>query len=199
VDLDYIEIGTSDFSTIVEKSDLQGISIEPLDFYLENLPSKPGNIKINAAVAEEDGEADIYYVDIQDIKDYDFPEWVKGCNKLFEPHPSVVKFLNERDLEHLYKTKKVRTISWDSLILENNVSSVRLLKIDTEGYDYKIIECLVNSKTQVLPQEIFFESNILTTQENILQSIRSLESIGYVISRQDEENTEMKLENRNDQ
>ena len=38
--LDYIEIGTSDFETLVETLDGNGISIEPLSFYLNKLPNK---------------------------------------------------------------------------------------------------------------------------------------------------------------
>ena len=43
--LDYIEIGTSDFDALVEKHEGNGISIEPLKFYLDALPKKENNIK----------------------------------------------------------------------------------------------------------------------------------------------------------
>jgi hypothetical protein len=37
---DFIEIGTSDFETLLQESSGVGLSIEPLKFYLDNLPNK---------------------------------------------------------------------------------------------------------------------------------------------------------------
>ena len=45
---DFIEIGTSDFDTLIESTQGKiGITIEPLLFYLENLPKNPSVIKVN--------------------------------------------------------------------------------------------------------------------------------------------------------
>ena len=44
--LDFIEIGTSDFDTEIEKNDNKiGISIEAVKYYTENLPNKNGCVK----------------------------------------------------------------------------------------------------------------------------------------------------------
>lgn len=42
VDLDFIEIGTSDFDTLIESSNdnTHGISIDPVNIYLNKLPTK---------------------------------------------------------------------------------------------------------------------------------------------------------------
>lgn len=42
MDLDFIEIGTSNFDTLIQtcSDDAFGISIEPLNFYLNDLPNK---------------------------------------------------------------------------------------------------------------------------------------------------------------
>jgi len=63
--LDFIEIGTADFDTLIQDcSDLaQGISIEPLSFYLDALPSKPHVIKLQKAVSNVVGLTEIYYLD----------------------------------------------------------------------------------------------------------------------------------------
>jgi hypothetical protein len=45
--LDYIEIGTSDFDTLVQSTNLKGISIDPLSIYLDNLPNKNNNTKLS--------------------------------------------------------------------------------------------------------------------------------------------------------
>ena len=61
---DFIEIGTSDFDTLIQSSNTttKGISIEPLKFYLDNLPNNDNIIKSNYAVSNFNGKIDIYYV-----------------------------------------------------------------------------------------------------------------------------------------
>ena len=55
---DFIEIGTSDFDTLLETTTNKiGISIEPLKFYLDSLPNNDKVIKVNW----QDEELDIYY------------------------------------------------------------------------------------------------------------------------------------------
>jgi hypothetical protein len=45
---DFIEIGTSDFDTEIEKKDNKiGISIEPIKYYLDRVTNKPNCIKLN--------------------------------------------------------------------------------------------------------------------------------------------------------
>ena len=91
--LDYIEIGTSDFDALVEKHEGNGISIEPLKFYLDALPKKENNIKINAAVSNFIGKIKVYYIHPNDIINYNLPSWVRGCNSISEPHPQIINLL----------------------------------------------------------------------------------------------------------
>ena len=51
---DFIEVGTANFDTLLEKvndNSIHGISIEPLAFYLEQLPDKKNIAKVNAALS----------------------------------------------------------------------------------------------------------------------------------------------------
>ena len=70
--LDFIEIGTSDYNTILEScSDNQkGISIEPLKFYLDNLPDRSNVTKINAALVSDNtiNSVKTYFIAPEDIK-----------------------------------------------------------------------------------------------------------------------------------
>lgn len=191
--LDYIEIGTSDFDTLVQSTDMCGISIDPLKIYLDRLPDKPTNIKINAAISNFDGTCDVYYIDTDDIKKNNLPDWLRGCNSILNPHPSVLNVLQNANLLDLYKTKKIDVISWDTLIRKNNISSVDYLKIDTEGHDCTIIKSILDSDTNILPKKIKFETNILTSKEEISNTISSLEERGYKIIEQTPENTTVEL------
>jgi FkbM family methyltransferase len=179
--LDYIEIGTSDFGTLVETLNGNGISIEPLSFYLNKLPNKENNTKLNAAVSDKEGEEIIYYVSPDDISRYNLPDWIKGCNSIKSPHPSVVNVLNETNLTHLYKKELIKVITWDNIIREHNVISVDFLKIDTEGHDTVILNSILDSKLNILPNKILFESNILSKREDIDNILLRLKDKGYVI------------------
>ena len=59
----FIEIGTSDFRTLATDTEKTGISIEPVKEYFDNLPTREGLIKINAAVSDVSGEGQMYYCD----------------------------------------------------------------------------------------------------------------------------------------
>lgn len=55
--LNFLEIGTSDFESETDKakdSDVD-MAVEPLDFYLDSLPTRPRCTKINAAISDTSG------------------------------------------------------------------------------------------------------------------------------------------------
>ena len=62
---DFIEIGTSDFDTLIENADNNtiGLSIEPIKFYLDRLPDKENVTKVNVAISESSGFIDIYHIE----------------------------------------------------------------------------------------------------------------------------------------
>jgi hypothetical protein len=73
IDLDFLEIGTSNFDTLIEAAtdETKGISIEPLDFYLNQLLNKKNVKKINCAISFDNIESDItfFYLDENTIKE----------------------------------------------------------------------------------------------------------------------------------
>jgi FkbM family methyltransferase len=179
---DFIEIGTSDFDTLISTTENKiGLSIEPLKYYLDNLPNNRSVIKLNAAITDFDGYVDIFWIDHDDIVKYDLPLWLRGCNSIIEPHKSGVKELEERNLLNLMKSDKCTCISWDTLINRYNINGVEFLKIDTEGHDCKILMNIIESKTKILPKKIKFESNILTDEFELKNTLISLLKLGYKI------------------
>lgn len=191
--LDYIEIGTSDFDTLVQNTDLTGLSIDPLKIYLDALPNKVNNIKINAAISDFDGFCDVYYIDPKDIESYNLPGWLRGCNSIQNPHPSALKVLNELGLTTLYQKTVINTLSWDTLVRTKNIVSVEFLKIDTEGHDHIIIKSVLESTTNILPKKITFETNTLTPENIISETISSLIDRGYEVIEKTHENTTVLL------
>lgn len=179
---DFIEIGTSDFDTLIESTQGKiGITIEPLLFYLENLPKNPSVIKVNCAITDHDGQIDIFYLEPTDIENYNLPRWLRGCNSINKPHPSTMIELNSRGIEHLMKSHTCECLSWKTLVKRYDIESIEFLKIDTEGHDCVIINSILNNKS-VLPKKIHFEANILTDSEIIRKTLRRLIESGYKVS-----------------
>ena len=91
----FVEIGTSDFETLIQScsdSDI-GLSIDPLKIYLDKLPNKQNVQKINAAISNSDGTISCYYVPDDEIEKYGLPHWVRGCNSIGQYHKTVYELL----------------------------------------------------------------------------------------------------------
>lgn len=180
--LNYLEIGTSDFRTEVEKSDAVGMSVEPIKYYLDRLPNKENNTKVNCAISTDDqeGQIEIYYVPLDIIKAEKLPNWLRGCNSVNGYHPKH----KELKVEKFVKKELVPLMSIKSLIEKYNIVSIDYLKIDTEGQDCKILKCLfkyVENRTLLQPNKITFETNVLSTERDVKEIIQLYKKIGYKV------------------
>lgn len=162
---DNIEIGTSDFRTLISHAEGTGISVEPVPVYFNNLPDREGWIKVNCAISDTDRKDTVYYVDPEKITSE--PDWVRGCNSLGKPHPTILKMY-----PHLVETQRVDVMSVGSFFSVYKVDRVNFLKIDTEGHDITILRSLL--KTRVRPNVIQFESNVLTDKSEYRDIINRL-------------------------
>jgi hypothetical protein len=177
---DFIEIGTSDFDTLIEitKNEI-GLSIEPVKHYLDKLPNNPTVIKANIGVSNVRTISKVFWVEEEDIVRYNLPWYIKGCNSVHNPHPVTINELKKRGLEHLMKEKNVEILDWDGLVERYNINIVRLVKIDCEGHDTVIVNNIIDSKSQVLPYQINFEANELTPDEVRESTIMRAQQKGY--------------------
>lgn len=178
---DFIEIGTSDFDTLIQTTSNQvGLSIEPLKFYLDRLPNNSHVIKVNCAISDKNGTTSVFWVDPNDIDEYELNGYLKGCSSIIRPHITTESELKEKNLEFLLNQTECEMITWEKLIERYDVESVDLLKIDTEGHDCIIVNNILNSN-KVLPNKIWFEANELTNPKFVEKTVRRLESFGYKI------------------
>ena len=184
----FIEIGTSDFDTMIEQADdsTVGLSIEPIKIYLDRLPDKKNVTKVNCAIAFDgvEGKDIMYYVSPHFLEQNpSFPDWLRGCNRLGDYH------LQHKNLkiEHLVETIEVDIVPIAKLFEVYEVEKVDTLKLDTEGGDCYILKQLLPVLKQRdksgWPTTIFFESNILSEEALIRETILSYETIGYVSDR----------------
>jgi len=182
---DFVEIGTSDFLTLAEHilDNETGISIEPISYYLDRLPDKPNVHKANYAMSNKMGSTIIYYVKPEDITKYNLPWWVRGCNSINAPHPTVKSLLGEMH-DDIITVENVTLANWDFICNRYNITGIKLLKIDTEGHDAIILEDYFEyceKHPNVLADEILFEYNVLADKQKTNDMINKFVKKGYIV------------------
>ena len=197
---DFIEIGTSDFESLsIETPHKRGLLVEPLKFYLDNLPNNNNQIKANYALSDKNGKIKIFYVKPEDIIKHNLPNWVRGCNSIDKPHPSIKKLLGDNH-DNIIQVDTVKCITWEKLIKEFNIKSIDYLKIDTEGHDYIILTeylKICNSYPNLLASKIVFENNSLSDKGEILDLINKFKALGYNGKKIGGDNYELKAKSIN--
>jgi FkbM family methyltransferase len=186
---DFIEIGTSYFDTLIEKSkDEVGLSIEPIKQHFDRLPNKKNVIKLNEAISSETGIFKFYYIPLDVLILNKLPLWLAGCNTINKPHPSVLTECINFNIDpyNIIQIENVKTITVNELIITYNISEVDFLKIDTEGHDLIILNQFIDliSQKKIFVRRILFESNSLSSVDDQNKSIDNLKRLGYdLISR----------------
>lgn len=181
VDLDFIEIGTSNFDTLIEKADenTRGISVDAVKYYIDCLPDKLNVKKINVAISNIDDTIDVYYIPESVIIENNLPDWFKGCNCINNYHPLHL----HHKVKHLCNIDKVKVITASRLWYENKVRKTKFLKIDTEGHDCIILSSLFvyikNLPDIFYPDKIVFETNTNSLDKDVDEILQLYISIGY--------------------
>jgi hypothetical protein len=185
---DFIEIGTSDFNTLIQKASPStvGLSVEPLKDYLDRLPTKPHVQKVNSAVSKRSGSIDLYYVPDAVRIEKGLPSWMKGTNSIGAPHPTVVRYLEKHGLpQSIVQHKKVPVLSVERLFRRYHVGSLDYLKVDTEGHDTVIVNAYLDLAARhpaLLAKKILFESNALANKTEVTALRIRLSDLGYTVT-----------------
>lgn len=182
--IDFVEIGTADFDTLVQEAsdDTTGICVEPISYYINRLPNKPNVTKVNAAVSLEDvdGFIDIYYIPGEVIDVLNLPEFLRGCNSINKYH-----LFHSDALKPYVRIESVPQIPIGKLLTDHNVVGIKHLKIDTEGCDCYIMDNLLKYLTgkskEYYPLKITFESNESSNQEHVARVIKQFTEAGYTL------------------
>lgn len=195
---DFIEIGTSDFDTLIQQGsdELVGLSIEPIKHYLDALPNRPHVKKINCAVSRSNlyETLEVFYLPESVLVENDLPGWLRGCNSVGDYHYQH-KILN---VTHLVKTQQVPCVPIADILEQNQVTEIDFLKIDTEGSDSQILthfyEYIKDRDRAIFPKRILFESNILNDPTLVTDVKNKFVSLGYRIDTVTPEDTVLVLD-----
>ena len=183
---DFIEIGTSDFDTEIERAREfdRGISIDPIIHYLNKLPNKKYVNKVLCGISDRNTWGKCYYISEENIQKYNLPWWIRGCNQLFDYHTTAKNIIIERELnlDTVFDTVEIPIYSISTLLDMYQVSSINYLKIDTEGHDITILKNYINKiqrNSGIIAKQLLFESNTLSDRLSIDNMIEQLYSFGY--------------------
>ena len=182
-DLDFLEIGTSDFDTLLQSApdDSIGMSVEPIKKYLDNLPDKANVTKVNAAVMTKnrDDTCQVYYIPDNVITENNLPSFLKGCNSINDYHLQH----NLLNLKHMVQCDTIPQVAINTLLEQHNIRKIGYLKIDTEGGDCYILNDLIaylsDKDIAYYPQKILFESNELSDSKMVDDVIQTFCNMGY--------------------
>tara|TARA_R100000664_G_scaffold8566_1_gene14056 strand:+ start:3840 stop:4451 length:612 start_codon:yes stop_codon:yes gene_type:complete len=200
MNLDFIEVGTSDFDSLLQssKENAKGISIEPLQEYLDRLPSKKNIFKVCKGISDKRiPSAIIYYIPPRIIEHLKLPDWLKGCNSFFKKH------LQHKIYEEYVACDCVEIVRFVDIVNEFKVSSVKLLKLDCEGHDLVILKSIYNEYIEglldVLPEEILFECYVgdkkeppYCRDEDLNEVIMKFKSLNYALEKKNHSNYALK-------
>ena len=190
-DLDFIEIGTSDFESVSQSapSTAKGLAVEAMSVYLHRLQVKAQVAKLNAAVIGTGGLGSMpdfvsmFYVDPADISRLKLPYWMKGCNQVGHPHPEVRAELHRRGLPDLMRNMSIPATTYGQIIRDREIRSVGLLKVDVEGLEGPILrdaQDLCERVRALCPRIVMFETTHMT-QHDWSKHHRRFLDLGYML------------------
>ena len=196
IDLDFVEIGTSNFKTLIEHAndETKGISVEPIKYYLDQLPNKSNVKKINCAIAADnrEKEVEVFYIPEKTIIENKLPWYLKGCNCIGKYHRDHIS----QSLKKYVVREKIKQIPISTLFIENQIRSVKNFKIDTEGSDCDILshfeKYLRQHSNEFYPDRITFETNSLTSKKSIAYIIDLYKNLGYIVETINKADTTLK-------
>jgi hypothetical protein len=182
----YVDIGTSNFGTSAKhrKPDENLLLVEPLQFYLNDLPNHANIYKANFAISDKEYTTTIFYVPPTDITRLGLPAWVRGCNSINDYHPTVKKVLGEMNIPlDVVQKQETQVISFKTLIDKYDIDAIDSLKIDTEGHDHVILENVLNTidATGIEITQIVVEYHpaFKNTEQIDALFARAAETLGY--------------------
>ena len=154
-----------------------GIMIEPLPYVFQQLSAVYGDhpriILENVAVADHDGTAEIFY--IPESADPSLPNWYDALGTFRKDvllkHTEFIP-----DIASRIASTEVPCLTFDSICSRNDVASIDLVQMDTEGYDFEVIKLIDLDRFR--PKLLMFE-HLHLAPPDYQACLRLLRTSGY--------------------
>lgn len=188
--------------------DVRGLAVEPVAELLERLPKLPRVQKVTAALDEYSSKETLHCVSLENIDRYmgqykteypgshrhnlvDVMWYAKSLATIGSPHPDLKLMLDAIGRPDLMEAREVPVFSWGDLCHWYGVGSVDVVQLDCEGRDCAIIRGIVSHcrwNPDAWPRIIVFEANYLTPQDEIEETLDTLQRHGYKLQFYDARN-----------
>ncbi len=181
VNYNFIEIGTSNSETLIEKADdtTMGICVDAVKYNINKLPEKSNVKKINMGISNKNTILDVYYIPEKVIDENKLPQYFKGFNCIGSNHSLHIK----HNVSHLCKIEKVKVISCYELFYKNKVKNVNFLKIDSEGQECVILKSLyyyiIYLPSIFYPKKMYFKTKENVNKKHVDEIIQLFCNLGY--------------------
>ena len=174
----FIEIGTADFDTYegLVTQGWKGIFVEPVKPLLDNIRNRTmgtGCIYENNAITKEPKHCKVKYYD---------PEWAKGWVRgVGTLDMDMNTFNSNPEWKEHERVMYLHTMTFDQLIEKHNVHQIDMLKIDTEGTEFEILD---SYSWKIKPKFIKFEyEHWINRDVPVRKYIDMLEGMGYTCTK----------------
>ncbi len=181
----FLQIGANDgviydpIHRYVKQHKWRGVLVEPVPHYFEKLKSnyaEQSNLTFeNLAISNKNEIRDFYRI----REDMEFlPEWCHGLGT-FDLDILLTHKWAIPNLEDYVVTEQVDCITLAELLKKHAIQHIDLLLIDTEGFDYQILQQIDFAQTR--PDILLYEHEYISKQEKT-QCEQMLKQYGYQIS-----------------
>lgn len=184
----FIEVGSGKFSEYINYATEQtkGITVEPVQAYLDTLPVKPGVQKVFAAVTENSSvnSVDIYSVPAATVDEYGIDPFLKTVHGVGGPHPDHINW----SVDYLVEKISVPATTLTKIFQDYQVEGLLQLKVAAPVKNTEILDSFeVWLKTQsnsLYPRkiEVVNESQEKSTQ--VTEMLSKYQALGYVVHSQ---------------
>jgi FkbM family methyltransferase len=122
----------------------RGVLVEPVPYVFERLRDNHGGnprlVLDNVAIADVDGSRDLYYLDAAE-PGAALPDWYDKLGSfnrdVIAKHAPAIP-----DFERRLRVGPVQCVTFETLCRTHGLTSIDLVQIDTEGYDYEVIKLI---------------------------------------------------------
>ncbi len=187
-----LQIGANDGSLcdplrkFVMQGKLKGIMLEPqpevFEKLLDGYKSVEGLTFINAALSDREGKKSLYTVDPDLISQYEDLSGVASFSKdhVYKEIKSNLHRLklSKNSIDSCICSVEVKTLTYEMIIETCKISSLDLLMLDVEGFDYEAI--MLFPFDLLKPKSVIYEYKHLSSiKKNQIES--KLKSLGYFV------------------
>lgn len=161
---------------IIDNHNWETVFVEPVEKYFDelkqNFEGKANAYFENSAISDKNEKACIYRVDYDAIAANQVPGWANGISSL-DRNSAPFSSIEEKFIV----SDQINCITIDKLIEKYNILNIDILQIDAEGYDYFILNEILNK--QFRPKFINIEI-VHMTKFQLEKIINLLESMNYI-------------------